>query len=214
MAEDKLAEMLCARLCHDLVSPVGAISNGAEMLADEDDEVFRRQAIQLMSDSALQVAARLQFYRLAFGGMGGATERIAVSKLHDVTSEFFRGGKVDLGWRVSTDDIDSRAAKLLLNMILIAGEALVRGGNIEVRIDDAGGLGQIVIAATGSVVKIRDSVRAALSPRPSPGEPDSQSAPAYLARALAARLDGTLGVEWHGDAHVLFSIQFRTPGQI
>ena len=214
MADDKLAEMLCARLCHDLVSPVGAISNGAEMLADEDDEDLRREAIQLMSDSAHQVARRLQFYRLAFGGMGGATERIAVSKLHDITSEFFRGGKVDLGWRVSAEDIDSRAAKLLLNMILLAGEALVRGGNIEVRINDAGGLSQIVIAATGDVVKIRDSVQAALSPWPLPGEPDSQSAPAYLARDLAGQLDCTLGAEWHGDAHVLFSAQFRAPGQL
>ncbi len=213
MADNKLAEMLCARLCHDLVSPVGAISNGAEMLADEDDEDFRREAIQLMSDSALQVARRLQFYRLAFGGMGGARERIAVSKLHEVTSEFFRGGKVDLDWQVLAEDIDAGAAKLLLNMILLAGEALVRGGNIEVRINDAGGLSQIVIAATGDVVKIRDSVQAALNSRPLPGEPDSQSAPAYLARDLAGRLDGTLGVEWHGDAHVLFSVQFRTPGQ-
>lgn len=209
MAEDKLAEMLCARLCHDLVSPVGAISNGAEMLADEDDENFRREAIQLMSDSALEVARRLQFYRLAFGGMGGASDMIAVSKLHDVTSEFFRGGKVDLGWRVSAENIDLRAAKLLLNMILIARDALVRGGNIEVRIDDAGGLSQIVIAATGNVVQIRDGVQAALSPRPLPGEPDSQSAPAYLARHLAGQLDGTLGVEWHGDTRVLFSARFR-----
>lgn len=213
MAEDKLAEMLCARLCHDLVGPVGAISNGAEMLADEDDEDFRREAVRLMSDSALQVARRLRFYRLAFGGVGGATERIAVSKLHDIASDFFRGGKVDLGWRVSAEDIDARAAKLLLNMILLAGEALVRGGNVEVRINGASGPNEIVIAATGDVVKIRDSVRAALSPRPLPGEPDSHSAPAFLARDLAGQLDCTLGAEWHGDAKVLFSVQFRTPGQ-
>src|SRR5262245_66554930 len=93
-----LANLLCSRLCHDLVGPVGAIGNGLEVLADEDDAEMRRQAIELLTFSAEEASRRLKFYRLAFGAAGGGEVALSLGEAREASRGLLTGGQVGLDW--------------------------------------------------------------------------------------------------------------------
>ena len=75
-----LASRLCSRLCHDLLSPVGALSSGLELLADEKDPEMRQRCMELLEQSARISADKLKFFRLAFGAAGGFGEKVAADE--------------------------------------------------------------------------------------------------------------------------------------
>ncbi|HEY6916467.1 MAG TPA: histidine phosphotransferase, partial [Allosphingosinicella sp.] len=76
MKSYEFASLLCSRLCHDLLSPVGAINNGLELLADETDPEMRERCLDLLAESARASANKLKFFRLAFGAAGGFGETV------------------------------------------------------------------------------------------------------------------------------------------
>jgi histidine phosphotransferase ChpT len=135
-----LAGLLCSRICHDLVSPVGAIGNGIEVLAEERDPEMREQAIALIADSAERASHKLQYLRLALGAAGGAGGRIALDEAGAIARAWFGNGRHTLDWRITQRDADRRVGRLLLSLILVAEESLPRGGRIEAAMteDDAG----------------------------------------------------------------------------
>lgn len=155
--ETRLAEMLCTRLCHDLTGPIGAVNNGAEFLT-EDGFDMQNEAMQLIISSAQEAVNRLQFYRQAYGRVGEGETGIAEKKKH--AEDFFSSTKVKLDWPdLHTDAsgiaISQKLGRLLLNLILVAGTSLIRGGTVAVRIkEDAAGTKEIVMTATGETVKL------------------------------------------------------------
>ncbi len=129
--EPKVMELLCSRLCHDLIGPVTAINNGIELITEFGEEM-RGEAMSLMSDSAREGSRRLQFYRFAFGfgggGLGDARAR-ALDLLAD--------GRITLDWpesgAPSDPELPRAGVKLLLNLILVGVEALAGSGTVSVR---------------------------------------------------------------------------------
>ncbi|MFL5165493.1 MAG: histidine phosphotransferase, partial [Microvirga sp.] len=93
-----LAALLCSRVCHDVISPVGAIVNGLEVLEDENEASMREFALDLIRKSARQASARLQFARLAFGAAGSAGASIDLGDAEQVTKGMFTDDKVALSW--------------------------------------------------------------------------------------------------------------------
>ncbi len=127
------ASLLCSRLCHDLLSPVGALNNGIELLADETDPKLRDQCMGLLADSARTTAGKLKFFRLAFGSGGGFSEEIALHEIRMALEGMFPSdGRLRLEWLVDSDSLPKPAAKLLLNLCLMTGEALPRGGTLTI----------------------------------------------------------------------------------
>ena len=123
------ASLLCSRLCHDLMSPVGALNNGIELLADEQDPDMRDRCLDLLSDSARVTANKLKFFRLAFGAAGGFGDAVDTSEARTALEGLIgSGGKIELGWMVGDAKLSKSATKLLLNLALIGSDALVRGG--------------------------------------------------------------------------------------
>src|SRR5690606_28656759 len=114
-----LAGLLCSRLCHDLISPVGAFNNGLEILSDEDDPDMRAEVMSLLSQSAGQTAARLKYFRLAFGLGGAFGETVAADELMAVVEDYFAGGKIGLDWRVTSTQFPKNTAKIMLNLMLL-----------------------------------------------------------------------------------------------
>jgi len=154
--EARLAEMLCTRLCHDLTGPIGALSNGAEFLADEDFSM-QGQAVELISQSAQQAVNRLQFYRSAYGRINHPGEAV-LSETKQLISQFFAGGKVSLDWPDSLTDaldvsISRKMARLLQNMVIIAAATLIRGGIVSIRIQKDGARKLVAVSASGLAVK-------------------------------------------------------------
>src|SRR5579884_4308387 len=128
-----LASLLCSRLCHDLMSPVGALNNGIELMADEQDPEMREKCLELLADSARASANKLKFFRIAFGAAGGFAEDIDTHEAQATLEGVFGPERrIELGWVVTDGKLPKGAVKLLLNLALIAGDALVRGGRLDV----------------------------------------------------------------------------------
>src|SRR6516164_9295731 len=131
-----LAALLCSRVCHDVISPVGAIINGLEVLDGEQDEEMRAVAMELIKKSAISASAKLQFCRLAFGAAGSYGASIDTGDAEKVARDVFANDRTVLHW-VGRRRLASRNfVKLLLNLCLIASGAVPRGGVITVEIPD------------------------------------------------------------------------------
>lgn len=187
--------ILCSRLCHDLVNPVGAVANGIEMLGDEDDPAMRAQVIALLEQSARQVSNRLQFFRLAFGAAGGMGETLAMDQIKVAAAALFADGKVTLRWEPQLSEISKQGAKVLLNLVLVAHESLLRGGTVTVAAGRRNGCVGINISAEGERVLVVENVQKALSGALDLTTLDPKGAPAYLARQIAAELGGNISWE-------------------
>src|SRR5690242_13220178 len=125
-----LAALLCSRLCHDLISPVGAIINGLEVMEEDKDEETKTFALDLIKKSAGQASAKLQIYRLAFGASGSVGAQIELGDAEKAARGLFEDGKTILGWNLSRALVPKNRAKLLLNMLLVASGTIPRGGTL------------------------------------------------------------------------------------
>ena len=127
-----LAALLCSRVCHDLISPVGAIVNGLEVLAEEKDEETQDFALELIKKSANTASAKLQFCRIAFGAAGSAGSQIDTGDAEKISRGFLEDEKTKIAWNLPRVLMGKNRVKLLLNMLLIAGQAIPRGGQLTV----------------------------------------------------------------------------------
>lgn len=179
------ASLLCSRLCHDLLSPVGAMANGLELLADEHDPGMREQVMGLLADSAGSTANKLKFFRLAFGAAGGFGDAIDTNEARQALAGLLASpGRVTLDWMVEAPLLPKTAVKLLLNLAMIAGDALVRGGVLTVGAEQSGDTVEIVVRAEGDRLILDPEIRAAML-----GEtPDSAISARTVAAALASQM--------------------------
>src|SRR5271168_15598 len=127
-----LAALLCSRVCHDVISPVGAIINGLEVLEDEKDGEMRQFALDLIKKSAAAASARLQFCRLAYGAAGSAGASIDTGDAESVTRGLIVNERTSLVWNAARHYAPKNKVKLVLNLCLIATTAIPRGGVVTV----------------------------------------------------------------------------------
>ncbi len=127
-----LSALLCSRVCHDLISPSGAIVNGLEVYEDAQDEETKAFAFDLIKKSAATVSARLQFCRLAYGAAGSAGAQIDLGDAEKVARGALEDEKVKLNWGLPRAILPKNRVKLLLNLLLLAGHAIPRGGALTV----------------------------------------------------------------------------------
>src|SRR5262245_35502794 len=149
-----LAALLCSRVCHDVISPVGAIVNGLEVLEDEKDASMRDFALDLINKSARQASARLQFARLAFGAAGSAGAAIDLGDAEQVAKGFISDDKTALFWSAPRALLPKNKVKLLLNLLLVAVAAIPRGGSIDTNVAVDGESTHFVIKAKGVNARI------------------------------------------------------------
>ena len=188
-----LASLMCSRLCHDLLSPVGALNNGLELMADEPDPEMRERCLELLTESARASANKLKFFRIAFGAGGGYGAMIDTQEARSALEGLFGGDKpVELGWMVAADSLPKEAIKLLLNLALIAGDALVRGGRLDVGVEDSDGGLEMVIRAEGPRILLDPNLRETILHGGAAGEVQPRAAGAWLAHGLAAEAGGQI----------------------
>jgi histidine phosphotransferase ChpT len=130
-----LAALLCSRVCHDVISPVGAIVNGLEVLEEDNDPSMRDFALDLIRKSARQASARLQFARLAFGAAGSAGAAIDLGDAEAVARGMYQDDKITLSWTAPRALVPKNRVKLLLNLVVLATSAIPRGGSIDVAVE-------------------------------------------------------------------------------
>src|SRR2546421_92212 len=181
-----LAALLCSRVCHDLISPTGAIVNGLEVLDEEDtDQETRNFALDLIKKSAKTASARLQFCRLAFGSAGSAGAQIDLGDAHNMARAFIEDDKTKLAWNLPRTLLPKNRVKLLLNMLLIASQTIPRGGTITVDpIGEGEGIG-FRLAASGLNARIPQAVPALLEGASENGSVDAHAIQPFYAGLLA-----------------------------
>lgn len=148
-----LAAMLCSRVCHDLINPVGAIGNGLEVLADPTQSAMADGAQELIASAAKQARAKLEFARLAYGASSTAGTDFDTRECERVARIYFEIEKADLDWQVPLILLPKHKAKLLMNMLLIAAMAVPRGGVVTVKLEGATGSERFVMVSTSDPEK-------------------------------------------------------------
>lgn len=209
MQDMRFAELLCTRLCHDLTGPIGALANGAEFLSEEGFEM-QGQAVELISTSASQAVARLQFYRRAYGRINDSGEA-SLSELKKLIEDFLQGSKVTLDWPDTHTDatgisVSYKMSRLIINLVLIGCTTLLRGGSIAIRLTLNENLKEISILASGSSVKWDKTIEEVLSKRQDVQALTPKTIQAELTRELAE--DIKAGLSWRAsDTSLEFTIQ-------
>ncbi|WP_260600265.1 histidine phosphotransferase family protein [Sphingomonas endolithica] len=205
------ASLLCSRLCHDLLSPVGALNNGLELLADEHDPDMRARCLELLNESAKASANKLKFFRLAFGAAGGFGEMVDAREARAAIEGLFgENHRVKLGWLVEDTTLPKPAIKVLLNLALIAGDALIRGGRLDIGAESVGGAVEIVVRADGPRIVLDQELRGALTGTSGDAVVTPRAAAAHLVQALLTEAGGTVQVSAPDEAVLLFGVTFKS----
>jgi histidine phosphotransferase ChpT len=196
----RVLELLCGRLCHDLISPVGAINNGLELL-DDDDPDFVKEAMELIGLSAKKAGQRLQFYRFAYGTAGtGASGGTALDAC-ECTQALLEGGKVRCEWDAAVSALPLPWQRLASNLVVLAADALPRGGTVGVRATAASG---IEVAAEGDSLNLGEEQRAAFEGA-SADALTPRTVHAFYTNRLAAQIGARLKLAIPQPSHALIT---------
>jgi histidine phosphotransferase ChpT len=193
-----LAALLCSRVCHDVISPVGAIVNGLEVFEDEKDEAMKKSALDLVKKSAGQASARLQFARIAFGAAGSAGASLDLGDAETAVRGLLQDDRLTIVWNLPRLLMPKNRVKLLLNLVLIAGGSIPRGGKLTI---DPVGEGETMgfrLTAEGPYAKVQQSVETLLVEGSAEGIDAHAIQPHYtnlLARAAALKISLTSAPE-------------------
>jgi len=155
-----LAALLCSRVCHDLISPVGAVVNGIEVMEDDADEQTKAFAVELIKKSATTASARLQFCRIAFGAAGSAGASIDTGDAEGVARGMMEDEKTRITWNLPRVLLPKNRVKLLLNLLLLAGGTIPRGGSLALEAIGEGDTMGFKITSTGLNARIAQAVPA------------------------------------------------------
>jgi histidine phosphotransferase ChpT len=201
-----LAALLCSRVCHDIISPVGAIINGLEVLDEEKDAEMRGFALDLIKKSAEQASARLQFCRLAFGATGSAGAAIDTGDAEVVAHRIFDGERTELKWSAPALLMPKNKIKLILNLCLIAATAVARGGLIEVSVSGLDEMQRIKVSATGNNPKLASAVQHFLMGTAEEAPCTPQDVQAHYAGLVAKAASMRLSVAVENDTVILEAV--------
>jgi histidine phosphotransferase ChpT len=197
-----LAALLCSRVCHDLISPVGAIMNGLEVMEDGKDEETSKFAMDLIKKSAKTASAKLQFCRLAFGAAGSAGAQIDTGDAEKVTRGFMEDDKTKVAWNLPRALLAKNRVKLLLNMLVIAGQAIPRGGQITVDPVGEGDTMGFKLSVTGTNAKIPQAIPPLLGGTPEHAI-DAHAIQPFYTQMLAKNCGLSVSMAPEGDAIVV-----------
>jgi histidine phosphotransferase ChpT len=198
-----LAALLCSRVCHDLISPSGAIVNGIEVLEESTDEETRSFALDLIKKSARAASARLQFCRIAFGASGSSTAQIDLGDAESVARGFVEDEKVRLSWNLSRALVPKNRVKLLLNMVLVAAQCIPRGGIVAVEGEGTPETMTFRASARGLNARISPAVPALLAGAPQSGVVDAHGIQPFYTGLLARSSGLAVTIGTDGDAIVV-----------
>ncbi|MDR3374272.1 MAG: histidine phosphotransferase family protein [Ancalomicrobiaceae bacterium] len=189
-----LAALLASRVCHDIISPVGAITNGLEVLEEESNEEMRSFAMDLIRKSARQASVKLQFARLAFGAAGSAGAEIDLGDAENVARGFMAGEKANLEWTATRVLMAKNKVKLLLNLVLVSIHAVPRGGTIHVTVTGPADKPAFSLRCSGTNARIPPNFEDLISGRLGEINPDAHMIQPIYAGLLARAAQMTVSV--------------------
>lgn len=193
------AAMMCSFVCHDLINPVGAIGNGLEVLADPTQTEMVEFAKDLITSSARQARARLEFARLAFGASSTAGTDIDTREAERVAQQLFVDEKAELEWAVAPMLMPKNKVKLLLNMLLIAAGGVPRGGTVKVEVTGEPGAETFTLTAAGPKTLLQSTIPPLLAGTPEDGQVNARVIQPFYTGVLARETGMALAIALEDD---------------
>ena len=201
-----LAALLCSRVCHDVISPVGAIVNGLEVLDDEKDEAMRGFAQDLIKKSAKQASARLQFARLAFGAAGSAGAAIDTGDAENVARGFIGDERTQLTWDMPRVLLPKNQVTLLLNLLVLASSTIPRGGTLHVHGTVENDQGTFTLTAQGPSARIPVHVERLIAGEAEGGTVDAHGSQPYDTGLVARAVGMAISFQLEGDRAIVKAV--------
>jgi histidine phosphotransferase ChpT len=198
-----LAALLCSRVCHDLISPVGAVVNGLEVLEDDNDEQTKTFALELIKKSARQASARLQFCRLAFGAAGSVGAAIDLGDAETVARGFLEDDKTRLKWNLPRALLPKNRVKLVLNMLIVAAQTVPRGGSLTLDPIGEGERAGFRVVANGLNARIPQAIPGLLSGATAAQSVDAHAIQPFYTGLLARSCELLISIVSEGDGIVI-----------
>lgn len=206
----RVAELLCSRLCHDLISPTAALSNGLELLA-EDSDGMAGEITQLLSFSAGQAAGWLMFYRVAYGLGGDSADALTLSDAAALIRGIVEADKIALDLAEGDAALGRGATKALLNAALVGLETLPNRGHLSLALENGDGV-RISVVAEGDGVALRPEVRAALSDGAAVGDLTARTVQGWFTAWLASARGGSFGIATETPTRIEFTAELPKAG--
>lgn len=205
MIDLRVVELLCSRLCHDLVGPVAAVNNGIELMRELGSGAGD-EAVDLIEQSADISARRLKYFRAALGAGAILPSEVRLDTLHELAADGLAGTKVRVA-AVAGDTsraLSREQAKLLLNLVLLAAEGLPRGGEVEFELGS--GSGTLAVTGRGTSAHVNPALREALVNATAVPDLEPRTAHAFLVGTLATAVKRTITVDQPGPDSIRFAL--------
>ena len=191
-----LAALLCSRVCHDIISPVGAIANGLELMDDPDvDADMKATALDMVRNSAKTATAKLKFCRIAFGASGSAGAQIDMGEAGEMAKAFVGEEKIKLDWQAPRENRPKAEVKLILNMMMLAMAGIPRGGVVTVTVDGR----NFAVKAQGERAKVPQAMADVLTGAVAAETLDARMVQPYYAKLLAESANLSIGISLEGE---------------
>jgi histidine phosphotransferase ChpT len=201
----RLSAYIASRICHDLVSPVSSVTNALDLMDEPGDPEMKVQAEALLREGADKAAARIQFLRYAFGSIGLSAGAADIHEARKITEAFVKSHKPSIEWDIQTDHLSFSHARLMMNLVIMATEALPRGGVVSVRIrSEVGGM-TITLTAKGDRARLKDDVAAAVNGTEPIDGWRAENIQSLFARMICDGLGGELTAK-QSDGQVIFMV--------
>jgi histidine phosphotransferase ChpT len=214
----KIGQLLCSRLCHDLIGPTAAINAGGELMGDDDDHEDNGDVRDLIVDSARQLAGRLTFFRIAFGQSGARSSGLPFAEVRELAEGYLHGSRVQFDWEYEEDKLSGGAmlsgdnTRLLLCLIMLATDALPRGGRLSLRILERAKETLLSITVAGRSIRLSNDVIEALQATEATAV-TPRTVHAFYLSCLATRLDASIAFDGavDGGPADMLEMQVRVP---
>jgi len=194
-----LAALLCARICHDLVSPVSALGTALEVLDDPENPDMHEDALDLVKLSARQASAKLQYLRLAFGAGGSAPGVIGMDQVKTLSEGLYADGKVEVSFEGEVKELSKDHVRLLLNLLMMAVQSVPRGGSVTVLPENTPTGVSMSLVANGPKARLADDISRPLAGAMPEGGFDGRSIQPFYAGLIARELKGKLHSHLEGE---------------
>lgn len=199
LSAPELAALLASRLCHDIISPVGAIQSGLELL---DEMPGDPESMALIRNSTKSAVAKLQFARLAYGSSGSTAAQIDLGDARSVAEGFMSFERAELGWSGERAYVPKNVAKLILNLVVVANASVPRGKSVQVAIEALQPRLRVVVTAKGTPLRVPARFRALLSDEPQDEPIDAHGVQPYYTLLLAKEAGAGIVLEQRDDEAV------------
>lgn len=178
----ELAALMASRLCHDIISPVGAVQSGLELLDEMPNDA---ESMMLVRNSTKSAVAKLQFARIAYGASGSAAAQIDLGDARQAAEGFMGFERASLTWSGERAYVPKNIAKLILNLVVVANASVPRGREVAVEIERLEPSPIIAVRASGKPLRVPAKFRALLAGE-ALGEPiDAHGVQPYYTLLLA-----------------------------